>query len=365
MPRYLPEPKFAHGTAESIGILLVNLGTPTAPTRKALRTYLKEFLTDPRVVEIPSALWKPLLYLLILPFRSAKSAKKYAAIWTEDGSPLRVHTARQAKLLQGYLGERAGSSVVVEYAMRYGEESIATALGKLKARNCNRIVMLPAYPQYAASSTGSVIDALADALIRWRNIPAVRTLKHYHDHPAYIAALAAKIRAYWQQHGVPQQLVMSFHGVPRYTLDNGDPYHCQCQKTARLLAETLDLEPARWQIAFQSRFGRTEWLKPYTVEVVRQLAKSGGRVDIVCPGFISDCLETLEEIAIEVKAVFLQAGGKEFHYIPCLNQDPEWIKALCDIALENLHGWLPAQANVEKEALLVSRKRALSLGAKD
>lgn len=365
MPRYLPEPKFAHGTAENIGVLLVNLGTPTAPTRNALRTYLKEFLTDPRVVEIPAALWKPLLYLFILPFRCGKSARKYAAIWTAEGSPLRVHTARQAKLLQGYLGERAGTSIIVEYAMRYGEESIAEALGKLKARGCNRVIMLPAYPQYAASSTGSAIDALSGALTRWRDIPAVRIVKHYHDHPAYIAALAAKVRAYWRRHGVPQHFVMSFHGVPRYTLDKGDPYHCQCQKTARLLAEALNLEPEQWHISFQSRFGRAEWLKPYTVDILRQLAKSGARVDVVCPGFIGDCLETLEEIAIEAKAVFLQAGGKEFNYIPCLNQDPEWIKALCDIALENLHGWIPAQSNGKKEALLLSRQRALALGAKD
>lgn len=364
MPHYLPEPKFAHGSQEAIGVLLVNLGTPTAATRKALRSYLKEFLSDRRVVEIPAAIWKPLLYTFILPLRSGRSAKKYAAIWTEEGSPLRVHTARQAKLLQGYLGERMSRPLAVEYAMRYGDDSIADAVGKLKARNCNRILMLPAYPQYAASSTGTAIDALLASMARWRNVPELRIVKHYHDHRAYVAALAAKIRAYWQQHGEPQHFVMSFHGVPRYTLDKGDPYHCECQKTARLLAAALGLEKGRWQIAFQSRFGRTEWLKPYTVDVVRELAKTGGRVDIACPGFISDCLETLEEIAIEVKSVFLQAGGKEFHYIPCLNQDPEWIKALCTIALENLAGWAIEQPNA-KEVLLESRQRALSLGAKD
>lgn len=365
MPHYLPEPKFAHGSQDAIGVLLVNLGTPTAATRKALRTYLKEFLSDPRVVEIPAAIWKPLLYTFILPLRSGKSAKKYAAIWTEEGSPLRVHTARQAKLLQGYLGERLSHPLAVEYAMRYGDENIADAVAKLKARNCNRILMLPAYPQYAASSTGTAIDALLASMTHWRNVPELRIVKHYHDHPAYIAALAGKIRAYWQRHGEPQQFVMSFHGVPRYTLDKGDPYHCECQKTARLLAEALKLEKGRWQIAFQSRFGRTEWLKPYTVEVVRELAKTGGRVDIACPGFISDCLETLEEIAIEVKSVFLQAGGKEFHYIPCLNQDPEWIKALRDIALKHLHGWTEDLPAAQKDALLLGRQRALSLGAKD
>lgn len=365
MRRYLPEPKFAHGNAENIGIVLVNLGTPSAPTRKALRRYLKEFLSDPRVVEIPRLLWKPLLYTLILPFRSGKSAKKYAAIWSKEGSPLRIHTARQAKLLQGYLGERVNAPLAVEFAMRYGDDSIAEALGKLKARNCTRILMLPAYPQYAASSSGSAIDAMTSALQRWRNVPEVRMIKHYHDHPAYIGALAAKIRTYWQTHGEPRHFVMSFHGVPRYTLDKGDPYHCECQKTARLLAEALQLEQGRWQIAFQSRFGRTEWLKPYSVEVIRQLAKSGGRVDVACPGFISDCLETLEEIAIELKSVFLQAGGKEFHYIPCLNQDPEWIKALCDISLEHLGGWTEGQPAARKDALLLSRQRALALGAKD
>lgn len=359
------EPKFSHGSAPAIGVLLINLGTPSAATRKALRRYLKEFLLDPRVVEIPRFVWKPLLYSVILPFRSGKSARKYAAIWTEEGSPLRVHTARQAKLLQGYLGERIGAPVAVEHAMRYGDESIADGLARLRARNCDRILILPAYPQYAASSTGSAFDAVCMAVARLRNLPELRLVKHYHDHPAYIGALAAKIRSYWQQHGEPRHLVMSFHGVPRYTLDKGDPYHCECQKTARLLIEALGFEATRAHTTFQSRFGRTEWLKPYTIDVARELAKTDGRVDVVCPGFTSDCLETLEEIAIEVKTAYLKAGGKEFHYIPCLNQDPEWIKALSAIAIDHLGGWAAQDPAAEKAARLKSRERALALGAKD
>ena len=247
--------------------------------------------------------------------------------------------------------------------MRYGNPSVASALEKLKQQNCGRILILPLYPQYAASSTATALDAVFDALRKMRNMPEIRTVRSFHDHPGYIAALAQSVRDDWMQNGRPDKLVMSFHGVPRYTLDKGDPYHCECQKTGRLLAEALGLKQDQYRISFQSRFGRAEWLKPYTTATLEELGKQGvNRVDVICPGFVGDCLETLEEIALEGKASFLGAGGKEFHYIPCLNERDDWIRALSDIATENLQGWIETE---EKEACAASRNRALAMGAKD
>lgn len=364
MARYLPEPSYRHGTPGRIAVLLVNLGTPEAPTARSLRLYLKEFLWDPRVVELPRLLWWPLLNGLILALRPRQSAKKYAQIWTPEGSPLKVHTERQAKLLLGYLGERIKPAPLVEYAMRYGRPSIREALARLKAQSCERLLVLPLYPQYAASTTASVLDAVWAELSATRNVPALRTVKHYHDHPGYIAALAANVLDYWKRNGQPELLVMSFHGLPRFSLDRGDPYHCECQKTARLLASALGLTPDRYRVSFQSRFGRAEWLKPYTAAVLEDLGRQKlKRVDVVCPGFACDCLETLEEIALEGKRTFLNAGGGEFHYIPALNERPEWIAALAQIALENLQGWL--EGALSQEDLARSRERALALGAKD
>lgn len=365
--RYHTEPKFSHGSQARTGILLVNLGTPEAPTAQALRPYLKEFLSDPRVVEIPRAVWWLILNGIILNTRPKKSAEKYAAIWTAEGSPLKVHTEKQAKLLKGWLGEHIASPFRVEYAMRYGQPSIPDTLDRMKADGCDRILILPAYPQYAASSTATAFDAAFDWARRQRNQPALRTVKHYHDHPAYIGALTANIRDYWQMHGRPDVLLMSFHGVPRYTLEKGDPYHCECQKTGRLLAESLGLEPNQFRLTFQSRFGRAEWLQPYTDKTLAALGREGvGRVDVVAPGFTADCLETLEELAIEGRASFLAAGGKEFHYIPALNEHPQWIDALGQIALENLGGW--ASENWDRDAakttLETSKTRALQGGAK-
>jgi ferrochelatase len=353
MPRYFTEPPYTHGALPKLGILLINLGTPEAPTAAALRTYLKEFLSDPRVIEIPRLVWWPILNLLILNTRPKKSALKYAQIWSSEGSPLLVHTQQQAKLLQGYLGERTRTPLVVDFAMRYGAPSVHGVLEKLKAQGCDRILVIPLYPQYAASSTATALDAVFASLAQMRNQPALRTVKHYHDHPGYIAALAQSINDYWMQNGRPDKLVMSFHGVPRFSLDKGDPYHCECQKTGRLLAEQLGLKPEQYALTFQSRFGRAEWLKPYTQATLEAFGKSGlRRVDVVCPGFAADCLETLEEIAMECRSAFLASGGRD------------WIRALTDIALDNLHGWLvndPAQ--LQKNAEL-SRTRALGLGAK-
>lgn len=362
---YLKEPEHTHGQPARTGILLVNLGTPEAPTAQALRPYLKEFLSDPRVVEIPRAVWWLILNGIILNTRPKKSAAKYAAIWTADGSPLKVHTEKQAKLLKGWLGEKVATPFMVEYAMRYGNPSVPDTLARMKAAGCDRILVLPAYPQYAASSTATAFDAVFAWLQRSRNQPAVRTLKHYHDHPAYIQALVANIRDFWQMHGRPDLLVMSFHGVPRYTLDKGDPYHCECQKTGRLLAEALGLEPSQFRLTFQSRFGRAEWLQPYTDKTLEALGREGvKRVDVVAPGFVADCLETLEELAMEGRASFLAAGGKEFNYIPALNEHPQWIDALGQIALENLGGWVSDTWDREaaKQAQQASKNRAASMG---
>lgn len=366
MSHFAPEPSYSHGTSPRIGILLLNLGTPDAPTAPALRRYLKQFLSDRRVVEIPRLVWWPILHGIILNTRPAKSAEKYAQIWTPDGSPLLAHGQRQAKMLKGYLGER-GIAAEVEIGMRYGNPSVASALDALKARNCDRILVLPLYPQYAASSTASALDAVWQALQRMRNVPAIRTVRHYHDHPGYIGALAASVRDYWMKHGRPDKLLISFHGIPRRSLDLGDPYHCECQKTGRLLAEALQLEREQFQICFQSRFGRAEWLKPYLAPTLETLGKQRvGRVDVICPGFSSDCLETLEEIALEGKATFLGAGGSEYHYIPALNERNDWLHALSDIAHAHLQGWIDETAASERKAALeASRQRALMMGAKE
>ncbi|HUW51122.1 MAG TPA: ferrochelatase [Sulfuricella sp.] len=362
---YRTEPAYRHGTAAKTGILLINLGTPDAPTASAVKTYLREFLGDPRVVEIPRALWWLILNGIILNTRPKKSAEKYAQIWTPEGSPLLVHTQRQTKLLRGYLGESLGSSATaVEFAMRYGNPSVAAGLEKLKQQHCDRILIVPLYPQYAASTTASAMDAVFKALGEMRDIPEIRTIRHFNDRPGYIAALAASVRENWQKNGRPDVLVMSFHGLPRYTLEKGDPYHCECQKTGRLLAEALELEPQQYRICFQSRFGRAEWIKPYTAATLEELGKQGvKRADVICPGFVGDCLETLEEVAMEGKATFLGAGGKEYHYLPCLNERQDWIMALRTIVTEHLQGWMRSEQDDETRA--ASRTRALAMGAKD
>tara|TARA_Y100001960_G_scaffold332178_1_gene431753 strand:- start:1014 stop:2099 length:1086 start_codon:yes stop_codon:yes gene_type:complete len=355
---------YQHGSSSKTGILLINLGTPDAPTPKALKPYLKEFLSNSRVIEIPRWIWWTILNFIILNIRPKKSAEKYSIIWTKEGSPLKIHTERQAELLLSLIKERTKPAPLIEYAMSIGNPSISETIIRMKQQNCERILVLPLYPQYAASSTGAAFDSVFNQLKKMRDIPAIRTVKHYHDHPAYINALAQNVRDYWLENGEPDKLIISFHGVPRFSLDKGDPYHCECQKTGRLLAETLNLDKEKFQICFQSRFGRTEWLRPYTAEILEQLGtQNTGRVDVICPGFVSDCLETLEEIAIEGKTTFIQAGGKEFHYIPCLNERDDWIHALTDIALNNLEGWLSLEES--KENSEQSRKLAVDMGAKN
>ena len=312
------------------GILLTNLGTPEAPTAPALRKYLAQFLGDPRVVELPRLLWLPILYGPILTFRPKKSAAKYAAIWTPEGSPLKVHTERQAKLVRGLLGSQ-NDHTPVAWAMRYGKPSIADGLDALVAQGARRIVVLPLYPQYAGSTTASTQDAV-DAWRKTHSDVAVELIADYHIHPAYIDALAESVRAHWASEGRGAKLVMSFHGIPQQSVDRGDPYAMQCQATARALASALNLPETQWQLTFQSRFGPAKWLQPYTQPTLEALGHDKiGPVDVICPGFSSDCLETLEEISIEVRDAYLAAGGTAFRYIECLNERPAHIAALVDI----------------------------------
>ena len=340
MPRYQPEPSRKHGDTTHTAVLLVNLGTPDEPTAPAVRRYLKEFLWDPRVVEIPRPIWWLILNGIILNTRPAKSAAKYAQIWTAAGSPLRVNTQAQAAQLQSRFVAGENSTLKVAHAMRYGTPGIAEKLDQLKAGGANRILILPLYPQFAASTTASVMDVVADWIQRTRNPPELRFVRNYHDDPAYINALAASVRADWDVHGKPQTLLMSFHGLPERSLALGDPYFCECQKTGRLLAEALQLSVDEYKITFQSRFGRAKWLQPYTLATLEHMGRTGQQsVAVICPGFTSDCLETLEEIAIECKLAYQTAGGKAFRYIPCLNQNDDWIAALAGVAERHLNGW--------------------------
>ena len=370
------EPKFTHGKPPAnnatTAVLLCNLGTPDAPTAAALRTYLREFLSDPRVVEIPRLIWWFILNCIIVPFRSSKSAEKYASIWTKDGSPLKIWTEKQAHLLQGWLGE-AGHRVTVRYAMCYttGEvcPSIATQLDKFKAEGISRVLILPAYPQYSATTTAAVFDQVYAWSAKVRSIPEFRFVNRYHDDEGYIHALEQSVRKEWQIHGKPHfdnkdMLVMSFHGIPERSLHLGDAYHCECYKTARLLGEALGLNPTQYKVTFQSRLGRAKWLQPYTEPTVIALAKSGvKRMDVICPGFNCDGLETLEEINMEVRHAFTSSGGQVFNYIACLNDHSAWLSALSSITQKHLSGW-PTQA-ADAAALKTMRDEALKLGAKD
>ena len=358
---FVTEPNFQHGGPSRTGILLINLGTPDAPTVPAVRRYLAEFLADRRVVEIPRLLWWPILHGVILRSRPARSAQLYASVWTEDGSPLLAQSQRMVKRLQGELGQR-GLPVAVRLAMRYGNPSVAAGLDALKAEGTTRILLLPLYPQYAAATTASALDAVAAWAQRCRRLPEFRAINHYHDDPGYIAALAASVREHWMRDGRADVLVMSFHGLPARSLDLGDPYFCECHKTARLLAGSLGLADKDYRVTFQSRFGRAKWLQPYTEPSVQALAREGhARIDVICPGFAADCLETLEEISHEVRDAFVAAGGREFHYIPCLNDGDRWIGALTDLVMRHLQGW---ETVASPSAAAQSAVRAKAMGAK-
>ncbi|MFP3503603.1 ferrochelatase [Burkholderia sp. SIMBA_062] len=350
--RFDLEPPSSVAAAHRIGVLLINLGTPDAPTPRAVRRYLAEFLSDPRVVEIPQVVWQVLLRTLILPLRGRASAKKYAAVWMPEGSPLRVYTERQTEGVRHLLASNA-YQVTVDYAMRYGSPNIEQALAQFKRAGVERVLLMPMYPQYSASTTATAFDAAFAALARMRNQPEVRTVRQYADHPAYIHALAEQVRQYWAHHGRPDfaagdKLVLSFHGVPKRTLDLGDPYHDQCQQTGALLMAALGLSTLECRVTFQSRFGKAEWLQPYTAPTLRELGAAGvRRADVFCPGFTADCLETIEEIGMEVRDEFIAGGGQAFHRIPCLNGAPAWVRALGEIVAENLQGWPVKAAQAE------------------
>jgi ferrochelatase len=358
-------PAFKHDQPARTAVLLVALGTPRAPTAGEVRAYLGEFLSDRRVVEIPRAIWWPILHGIVLRTRPARSAAKYATIWTEQGSPLKVNSERQAALLGQALAER-GVEVELALAMRYGEPSVRSVMAALRARRVERLLVLPMYPQYSATTTAAALDAVMDVLRGERNVPEVRWVRHFHDDPGYIAALRDSVLAQWQRAGRGDKLVMSFHGLPRRNLELGDPYHCECHKTGRLLAEALGLAPEQYVVTFQSRFGRAEWLQPYTEPMLRELGRQGlERVDVICPAFVADCLETLEEIAQEGRAAFLQAGGRRFEYIACLNDSPAFIQALADVVQRHSQGWPLDLGSVEaaRSAAGLAAERALAQGA--
>ncbi len=361
MPTYESSPQFEHGRPESTGILLINLGTPDAPTTGAVRRFLKQFLSDPRVVEYPRALWWLILNLVILVIRPRRSASAYRKIWTKQGSPLMFHCRAIANELQDKVKSKTGERLYVELAMTYGEPSVANAIDKLLADGVQRILVLPLYPQYSGTTTAAAFDAVYRKMGKLRRLPELRFINNYHDAPGYIRALAEDIRAYWATHGRAEKLLMSFHGVPTSTLLNGDPYHCQCQKTARLLVEELELQPDDWLISFQSRVGREQWLTPYTDETVTVLGAEGlSSLEVVCPGFSVDCLETLEEIAMQNAEFFTASGGGELRYIPALNAGEHHVRFLMDLAEAHTAGWSDTAGDATRSA---TRARARAMGA--
>lgn len=334
----------------------------------AVRRYLRQFLSDPRVVELPRLLWWLILNGAILPTRPANSARQYAKIWTDNGSPLLLNSQHIADGIQDVLAQRLAGSVNTELAMSYGSPSIDDALDRLFAKSARRIIVLPLYPQYSGTTTGSVFDEVTRSLSRRRWVPELRFINHYHDSPGYIAALAASVRDFWDVNGRGERLLFSFHGVPERTLFSGDPYHCQCQKTARLVAEALELEASAWQLSFQSRVGREQWLTPYTDETIAELGGTGlAKLDVICPGFSADCLETLEEIAIQNAEIFEEAGGGTLRYIPALNARDDHVQFLGRLLEKNIGGWPEASSDWSKSEtarqLDKSLQRARDMGA--
>jgi ferrochelatase len=360
MSRYSAVSEFQHDLAECSGILLTNLGTPAAPTAAAIRRYLAEFLWDPRVVEQPRWLWWLVLHGIILRLRPKRAAKAYAEIWTDEGSPLLDISQQQAALLRPVLEPLFAAPVKVALAMRYGEPSIAAGLQALREAGARRILVLPLYPQYSATTTASTLDAVTRELQQWRWVPELRFVNHYHDHPAYIRALTNSIQTAWQATGRPDKLLFSFHGLPQRYLHAGDPYFCECHKTARLVAEQLQLDATAWETTFQSRFGPEPWLQPYTDHTLEKLAKQGTQhVQVICPGFAADCLETLEEINLQNRAIFLTAGGKTFHYIPALNTEPSHIQLMAELIQQHANDWLTIPPRHDRPS-----ERAIAHGAK-
>lgn len=360
---------YQHGSKEKLGILLVNLGSPDAPTPSAVRRYLAEFLWDPRVIEFPRMMWWLVLHGIILRLRPRLAAKAYKKVWGIDGSPLIAISKRQAQAIEKKIQDKFRGNVLVDLAMRYGSPSIKSGLEALRLAGARRFLVLPLYPQYSATTTASVFDEVTNILQTWRWLPDLRFINHYHDHPKYINALAHSIREHWAKNARAEILLFSFHGIPQRYFDKGDPYFCHCQKTARLVAEELKLEDHQWQVVFQSRFGREPWLQPYCDETLEQLASTGtNSVDVICPGFSADCLETLEEAGMHNHDVFLNAGGSRYSYIPALNDSEEHIDVICEILTAHMFGWPETMPNWDAGERAVaekhSRERALEMGAK-
>jgi ferrochelatase len=364
-----PDFNFQHGAKEKLGILLINLGSPDAPTTSAVRRYLVEFLWDRRVVEIPRALWWLILHGVILRIRPPRSARAYQKVWSDQGSPLVAITRSQARAVEKQLQQKFRGNVIVDFAMRYGKPSVSSGLRALRKAGTRRLLVLPMYPQYSATTTASVFDAVTNELQQWRWLPDLRFINHYHDHPKYITTLAHSIEKHWEKHQRAQKLLFSFHGIPQRYFDQGDPYFCHCQKTVRLVAEKLELGEDEYMVVFQSRFGKEPWLQPYCDRTLEQLAADGIKsVDIVCPGFAADCLETLEEMNMQNRELFLAAGGEDYRYIPALNDRAEHIDALCEVLTahcfgwpETMPGWDAGERALEEKR---SRERALTMGAK-
>jgi ferrochelatase len=357
--KYQGSPTFTHSQNDKVGVLVTNLGTPDAPKKAELKRYLKEFLSDPRVVEVPRLLWWMILNLVILNIRPRRSAKAYETVWTERGSPLLYHTQDQANALRDNLKQRYGDNVVVEFAMRYGSPSVDSVVDKMLHQGVRKLVVLPLYPQYCASTTGSTFDAIAQSFSKRRWIPELRFVTHYHDNADYIKAVADKITAHWDKHGRADKLIFSYHGIPKRYLLNGDPYHCECHKTSRLIAEALGLNDKEHFTSFQSRFGREEWLKPYTDESLKAFPEQGVKsVQVVCPGFAADCLETIEEIGEENRDYFLEAGGERYEYIAALNTDKTHIQALTKLLESQLQGWVMTPESTELRNTLARARGA-------
>lgn len=360
--RYQGPTGFKHQQPQKTGILITNLGTPDAPTAPALRRYLREFLSDPRVVEFPRLLWWLILNGVILRIRPKRSAAAYSKVWTAEGSPLLIHTANQCEMLRERLQARYGDNVVVAFAMRYGSPSVSSVLEQLQQAGVRQLLVLPLYPQYSASTSASTFDAISADFSQRRWLPDFRFISHYPDYPPYIEAMARHIEAHRAQHGAGEKLILSYHGIPKRYLLNGDPYHCECLKTSRLLAERMGLGEHDYMTTFQSRFGREEWLRPYTDETLKALPDQGVKsIDVFCPGFSADCLETIEEIDEENRGYFMDAGGERFQYIPALNAEDVHIDALEQLIEENLKGWTLRSPGTK--ALRDRAQRAKALGA--
>lgn len=356
--------RFEHSQKMKIGVLIANLGTPDAPTPAALRSYLKQFLGDPRAIEYQRLAWWLILNLFILPTRPKRSAALYKKVWTEAGSPLLLHTLAQADEIGRALPAELRERIVIEVGMSYGNPSMAKALTSLREQGVNRLLVLPMFPQYSGTTTGATFDAVVNELKKWRWVPELRTVGWYHDDPFYIDALAQSVTEQWQQGGEPEKLLFSFHGIPKRYFMNGDPYHCHCHKTARLVAERLGLSKDRYIVAFQSLFGKEEWLRPYAHEVIAEIAQSGvKRLDVIAPGFTADCLETLEEIGVEYRELFESkaghAPGLQYRYIPALNSRPAFINALVQLIRTHCGNWLTAAEAAPAEVL----ERARRVGA--